>query len=235
MQTSDPHSNDVGKRTAASRAAALIESNRIVGLGSGTTAAFFVEALGQRCKEGVSIRAVASSPKTEHLAIEHGVPLIPFEEVDFIDITCDGADAVDPAGRLIKGGGGALLREKILVGASKMVVIMVDASKCVAELLRSELLLPVDIAPFGWRQTLRALSALGLAPTVRMDACSRQFVTADGHWVVDLDTRDCALSPEELDAALKKIPGVMETGLFIGFTDLLLIGGERGEVSLRDY
>ncbi len=212
------------KQRAAAAAAELITDGMILGLGTGTTASYLVQILGERVRQGLRIQGVPTSEATRQLAIAEGVPLTTLEEQPVLDLCLDGADEVDPDLNLIKGGGGALLREKIVASAARQRIIMVDVSKCVDCL--GAFPLAVEVIPFGWEVTRRQLEQFGGVPTLRQRE-GRPFVTDQGHYIID-----CALSRIEdvpkLNHQLNQLPGVVENGLFVDMTDRLIIGSPDG-------
>jgi ribose 5-phosphate isomerase A len=217
------------KRDAAYAAVnRYVESGMTVGLGSGTTAAFAVKRLGELLADGRlrGVRGIPTSERTAALAREVGVPLVSLSETR-PDFTIDGADEIGPDLTVIKGRGGALLREKIVAAASGEVVIVADGSKPVEVL--GEGPLPVEVEPFGWETTLEALSALGCEPTLRMDQADphHPFVTDGGHY-----TTDCLFpgihAPASLEAEIKRIPGALECGLFVGLTRAAVVARDGG-------
>ena len=205
------------KQRAAAAAAELITDGMVLGLGTGTTASYLVQILGERVRQGLRIQGVPTSEATRQLAVAEGVPLTTLEEQPVLDLCLDGADEVDPALNLIKGGGGALLREKIVASAARQRIIMVDVSKCVDCL--GAFPLAVEVIPFGWEVTRRQLEQLGGIPTLRQRE-GKPFVTDQGHYIID-----CALSQIEdaprLNHQLNQLPGVVENGLFVDMTCLL--------------
>ncbi len=212
------------KQRAAAAAAELITDGMILGLGTGTTASYLVQILGERVRQGLRIQGVPTSEATRQLAIAEGVPLTTLEEQPVLDLCLDGADEVDPDLNLIKGGGGALLREKIVASAARQRIIMVDVSKCVDCL--GAFSLAVEVIPFGWEVTRRQLEQFGGVPTLRQRE-GKPFVTDQGHYIID-----CALSQIEdvpkLNHQLNQLPGVVENGLFVDMTDRLIIGSPDG-------
>ena len=212
------------KQRAAAAAAELITDGMILGLGTGTTASYLVQILGERVRQGLRIQGVPTSEATRQLAIAEGVPLTTLEEQPVLDLCLDGADEVDPDLNLIKGGGGALLREKIVASAARQRIIMVDVSKCVDCL--GAFPLAVEVIPFGWEVTRRQLEQFGGVPTLRQRE-GKPFVTDQGHYIID-----CALSQIEdapkLNHQLNQLPGVVENGLFVDMTDRLIIGSPDG-------
>jgi ribose 5-phosphate isomerase A len=217
------------KKAAASKAVELIEDGMMVGLGTGSTAYWAIQGIGEKVKEGLRIKAFASSLATEQLAREAHIPIASFQGLPQLDITIDGADEVDENRNLIKGGGGALLREKILAFNSKSFIVIVDETKLVKELGRFGL--PVEITPFGADFTLRQLKKQGCFPQLRLKD-GKEFVTDNGNWMVN-----CAFSripdPEMLNIQLHLIPGVVETGLFVSsMVHSVIVGYANGHVTV---
>ena len=212
------------KQRAAAAAAELITDGMVLGLGTGTTASYLVQILGERVRQGLRIQGVPTSEATRQLAVAEGVPLTTLEEQPVLDLCLDGADEVDPELNLIKGGGGALLREKIVASAARQRIIMADVSKCVDCL--GAFPLAVETIPFGWEVTRRQLEQFGGVPTLRQRE-GKPFVTDQGHYIID-----CALSQIEdaprLNHQLNQLPGVVENGLFVDMTDRLIIGSPDG-------
>ena len=212
------------KQRAAAAAAELITDGMVLGLGTGTTASYLVQILGERVRQGLRIQGIPTSEATRQLAVAEGVPLTTLGEQPVLDLCLDGADEVDPELNLIKGGGGALLREKIVASAARQRIIMVDVSKCVDSL--GAFPLAVEVIPFGWEVTRRQLEQFGGVPTLRQRE-GKPFVTDQGHYIID-----CALSQIEdaprLNHQLNQLPGVVENGLFVDMTDQLIIGSPDG-------
>ena len=223
-------SADEQKRTAGEAAAALVEPNTTVGLGTGSTAAWFVRALVERVADGLRVRGVATSKATASLAGELGIPLVELDEAGEIDLTVDGADEIGPGLSLIKGGGGALLREKLVWQASKRCVVISDASKRVSRL--GGFPLPVEVVRFGHRTTAKRISSLlGRAdyvvrPQLR-EKDGAALVTDAGNHIYDLPLRSIA-DPQSLAAALKAVTGVVEHGLFLGLAHEAIIASDDG-------
>ena len=217
------------KQAAAEHAAKLIQDGMTVGIGTGSTSAFAIEAISKRIKEGLSIKAVASSTRSEKLAKGAGITLIPFSEVEDIDLYIDGADEVDRNLNLIKGGGGALLREKILAFNSKEFIVIVDNSKLVPYL--GKFLLPVEVTPFGMELTVRQLQKLGCTTTIRQDA-DKRYITDNGNIIVDCDFKKIE-QVAQLHDSINAIPGVVENGLFSKtIVSKVIVGFENGEVQV---
>jgi ribose 5-phosphate isomerase A len=218
------------KRRAAERALAYVDGGMTIGLGSGSTAAAFVELAAARVGQGLDIRCVATSETTRAQAQSLGIALTTLDCVPFLDLTVDGADEIDGELRLIKGGGGALLREKIVATASKRMVVIADASKRVATL--GKFPLAVEIVQFGRAATRNMLSAAAAEVgcsgeiTLRMQG-GEPFITDNGNYI--LDCRFGRIEhPEALDAALKRVPGIVENGLFLGIADVAIVAGPEG-------
>lgn len=215
------------KQSAAESAVALVEDGMILGLGTGSTAKLAVDALGKRVAGGLRITGIPTSEATDHQARSLGIPISTLDEHPAIDLTIDGADEVE-LGRLnlIKGRGGALLREKIVASASKRLVIIVDESKLV-ERLGSHFALPVEVVPFGWQATARRLQALDAKIELRTSADKKPFVTDGGHYILDCTFGPIA-SPAKLDSELNSIVGVVEHGLFLGMAAQVIVAGQSG-------
>jgi ribose 5-phosphate isomerase A len=221
------------KRAAALRALELVRDGMVLGLGSGSTADICLIELGKRVRDGLRVSGVPSSERTARLASQLGVPLTSLELHDRLDLTIDGADQVEPRGfNLLKGRGGALLREKLVARASDQEIIIADESKLVGR-LGGDRSLPVEIVQFGWRQTARELERLGCRAALRLNGES-PFVSDEGHYLLDCHFPPID-NPASLADAIKAIVGVIEHGLFIGLADLLIIGGQAGvRVLARD-
>ena len=210
---------DQEKRLAAEAAAELVEPGMVVGLGTGSTAAFAVRKIGARVKGGLRIRALPTSRATETLARELGIPLVDFEQVTQLDLTLDGADEMDPALNLIKGGGGALFREKIVAAASARLVIFADHSKRVPVL--GKFPLAVEVNPFGWQVAADKLRASGAEVTLR-ERGGQTFVTDNQGYILDCRFGSIP-DPPALEARIRTIVGVTECGLFCGMAELACV------------
>lgn len=229
---------DKAKYLAAKRSVAFVENGMRVGLGTGSTAAWMVRCLGERVREeGLRITGVPTSERTAELAREEGIPLTTLDDIRFLDLTIDGTDEFDPDLCLIKGGGGALLREKIVATASDQMIVIADAAKEVATL--GAFPLPVEVIPFGWRTTkelieeaLINVDVLGQTSSLRRSS-GQPFITDSGNYILDLDLRRIG-NPRQLALMLNQIPGVVENGLFIDICDIVVIGHGDGRVELRD-
>lgn len=228
MTDMDKTSSTVEKEAAGRAASLLIESGMLVGLGTGSTAEWFIRSLGERVKNGLKIKGVASSSQSHDLALANGIPLLEDDTFTNLDITVDGADEVDPEKKLIKGGGGALLREKIIAAASRELIIVIDSHKTVNKL--GKMPLPIEVLPFGIEATLMHLEKIGLKGLIRENAKNSPFITDNGNRIIDILFKEGISHPEELDRQLKNIPGILETGLFIKMTGRLIIGTPEGVV-----
>jgi ribose 5-phosphate isomerase A len=227
---------DQWKQQAAERALTLVQDGMTLGLGTGSTAARFVDLVGRRAKEGMKLRCVPTSEATRVQAERLGITLVSLDDQPFLDLTVDGADELDDELRLIKGGGGALLREKIVATASGRMVVIADESKRVATL--GKFPLPVEVVRFGLAATRNMMEVLASDAgcvgeiKVRMKPNGQPFATDSGNLILD-----CAFGrieePEALDEALKLIPGVVESGLFLGIADAAIIAGPSGVVVLE--
>ncbi|MFO1114645.1 MAG: ribose-5-phosphate isomerase RpiA [Beijerinckiaceae bacterium] len=224
-------SQDEAKRLAAARAAEFVRPGMRLGLGTGSTAAFFVDILGAKVRDGLDIVGVPTSERTRLQAEGLGIRLSTLDETPELDLTVDGADEFDSRLRLVKGGGGALLREKIVAAASARMVVIADETKEVAQLGRFPL--PVEVDRFGMESTRRhigrAIADLGLSGKVslRTKTDGHAFVTDGGHAIFDCQL-GAIRDPEALAAALVAIPGVVEHGLFIGLANAVVIAGASG-------
>ncbi len=212
------------KRIAGERAVELIEDGMVVGLGSGSTAYYALQRIGERVREGLRITGVCTSENTRLLAERWKIPYVELNEVDRIDLTIDGADEVDPFGNGIKGGGGALLFEKIIAANSIQNVWVVEQRKLVEQL--GAFPLPVEIMPFGYKHCLRSISELGLDPRLRMQG-NDMYHTDGGHYIADL-RMGTIQDPQKLDCELKKIPGVIEHGLFLNVVNKVVVAADQG-------
>ena len=218
------------KEVAAANAVGYIKDRMMIGLGSGSTATWAIHKIAERVRDGLQVQAIASSVASENLARELGIPMA-IPTIQKIDVTIDGADEVDDRNNLIKGGGGALLREKMLAYHSSRFIVIVDESKCVHQL--GHFPLPLEVLPFAIDMTLAELTSLGLEPVVR-EKDGKKFLSDNGNLVID-----CAGykgdDPEALNDRLHKIPGLIETGLFpYSLVDMVIIGSRDGTVKIRN-
>ena len=229
---------DRAKFAAARRAVDLIEDGMKLGLGTGSTAAWMVRALAERVREeNLRLTCVPTSSRTADLGRELGLKIVTLDEAGWLDLTIDGTDEFDADLNLIKGGGGALLMEKIVATASDRMVVITDASKEVKTL--GAFPLPVEVVPFGWQasrmlieELLGAMDVMGTQATLRMNG-SRPYVTDEGNHILDLSLGRIG-NPRQVAMALNQVPGVVENGLFIDICDAVVIGFGDGRVEMRD-
>jgi ribose 5-phosphate isomerase A len=223
--------NDNAKRAAGVAAANLIQDGMQVGLGTGSTAFFFIEHLIQRCKEGLKIHGIASSIASHELALKGKIPLLDMESIDHLDVTVDGADEIDTHKRMIKGGGGAHVREKILACMSHEMIVVVDETKCVERLGKRPL--PVEIIPFAWHATERHLNALGYRGKWRSASHGKMFLTDNGNFIYDIYFDSLLVDPETDNEKILGIPGVVDTGFFLGIAGRVIIGYADGRTQTQ--
>ncbi len=229
---------DKAKFVAAKRAVDFVEDGMRVGLGTGSTAAWMVRCLGELVREdGLKITGVPTSTRTAKLARDVGINVATLDEAKWLDVTIDGADEFDNGLNLIKGGGGALLQEKIVATASDQMIVIADVAKEVATL--GAFPLPIEVIPFGWQtskvlveEMLINLDVLGREATLRMNG-DAPFVTDEGNYIVDLHVKRIG-NARQLALVLNQVPGVVENGLFIDICDVVVIGHGDGKVEVRD-
>lgn len=229
---------DKAKFVAAKRASDYIEDGMRVGLGTGSTAAWLVRCLGEQVRnDGLKIKGVPTSARTAQLAREVGIEVISLDEAKWLDVTIDGADEFDGDLNLIKGGGGALLQEKIVATASDQMIVIADVGKEVETL--GAFPLPIEVIPFGWQttqalleETLISLDVLGRQATLRMNG-GHPFVTDEGNFILDLHLKRIG-NPRQVALIVNQMPGVVENGLFIDICDAVVIGYGDGRVEVRD-
>jgi ribose 5-phosphate isomerase A len=216
----DLQKNDQEKEAAARASLKFVRDGQVVGLGTGSTAAYFIKLLGEQVNNGLRIRGIPTSVRSRDLALSVGIPLTTLDECQEIAVTVDGADEFDPQLRLIKGGGGALLREKVVASATKTVVIVTDASKQVQVL--GKFPLPVEVIPFAQALVMKKISALGAQVSVRAGADGNPFVTDEHNHILDCrfgEIRDA----DGLARRLSDMPGIVEHGLFVGLASVVLL------------
>ena len=213
------------KELVGVRAAEYIKDGMVIGLGTGSTAYYTIKKLGELVRNGLNIKGIPTSEQTAALAVEHGITLVDFKDVERIDVAIDGADEFDADLNLIKGGGGALLREKIIANAASAFIVIADSSKGVSKL--GDFPLPVEIVTFGAEMTSRKIAQLGCEPKLRLNG-NQPFITDNGNYILDCDFKQIE-SPEDLEKQLNMIPGVVENGLFVNMAKRL-ITIENGEL-----
>ncbi len=218
------------KQAVGYKAAELVEDGMLVGLGTGSTATYFIERLIALTQKGLSITAVATSERSKSQAEAGGIRMVDMEEVTEIDLTVDGADEIDGQKRMIKGGGGALLREKIIAVTSREMVVVIDEGKRVEAL--GAFPLPVEIVRFGAASTLKRLEAQGFTGGIRKGSDGTFFITDEGHYIVDIPFGQPIDSPEAAHQTILATPGVVETGFFFDVAGRVIVGYEDGRVEI---
>ncbi|MCM3724627.1 ribose-5-phosphate isomerase RpiA [Neobacillus cucumis] len=201
----------------------------VIGLGTGSTVYYTITKLGALIKEGLSIKAIPSSKQKEKLAIELGIPLVNFNEIEEIDVAIDGADEVNPELILIKGGGGALLREKIIAKTANTFIVVADSHKMVGKL--GSFPLPVEVVPFGFEMTRKHIQKIGASPRLRQNN-GVPYQTDNGNYIFDCTFPDIT-NPEDLERGLNLIPGVVDNGLFVGMADIVITLDKNKEFNVN--
>ena len=219
------------KEVAGCRAAGFVEEGMVVGLGTGSTAEFAIRAIGQRVGAGLSISAIPTSETSAALARELNIDLTTLEANPHVDLTIDGADEVDPDLNLVKGLGGALLREKIVATATAHQIIIIDPSKRVDQ-LGTQAPLPIEVVPFSKSLVARLLAEQELNPILRMVAPDQPFITDNGNFIIDCSFPAGIADADGTDSWLNSIPGVVENGLFVDMTHLVVVGNDDGSSQL---
>lgn len=221
---------DHAKRAAGEQAASWVQNGMRIGLGTGSTVAYALEALGRRVREeGLSFSGVPTSIATEEIARRLALPLVTLAEAGRLDMAIDGADEIDPHWRLIKGGGGAHTREKIVAEQAARFIVLVDESK-VVQRLGAAFPVPVEVAPFAAAPVMEALRRLGASPALRTDETGAPVCTDQAFYILDASFEGGVEDPEALGPAIKNIPGVLDHGIFAGYATDVLVGGEDGSV-----
>lgn len=222
--------NDQEKEAAARASLRFVKDGQVVGLGTGSTAAYFIKLLGAEVKNGLRVRGIPTSVRSRELAVSLGIPVITLDDCQEIDVTVDGADEVDPHLRLVKGGGGALLREKIVASATRQMIVVADASKQVQRL--GKFPLPVEVIRFAQALVAKRISAMGAEVQLRRDAAGNVYLTDENNHILDCrfgEMRD----PDRLARELSEMPGVVEHGLFIGMASVALFARGSEIVELK--
>ena len=225
-----PAQREREKQAAARRSLVYVREGYVVGLGTGSTASYAIRFLGEMVRSGLKIRAIPTSATSRNLAVSVGIPLTSFEDCPEIDVTIDGADEISPSLELIKGGGGALLREKIVASASRKVVIIADSTKQVSVL--GKFPLPVEVVPFAEVPLAGHIVSLGASVALRRDPAGRPFITEEGNHILDCSFGQI-LDPGGLADDLKRMPGLVEHGLFLDLADVALIGKDSEVLELQ--
>ena len=218
------------KKLAGEKAVDHIEDGMIIGLGTGSTVEYTLRKLGELVKKGLKIKGIPTSVHTQRIAEKEKIPLTTLEENPVIDVTIDGADEVDSDLNLIKGGGGALVREKIIAFNSKKVIIVIDDSK-VVKALGIDFPLPVEVTKFGWTSIKKTLEEFDCNVELREIMENEPFITDNGNYILDCEF-DRITDPEQLEIDINNIPGVVDNGLFIGLVDEVIVGGKQGILTL---
>lgn len=218
------------KELASTKALEMVKSGMRLGLGSGSTAKIFVQLLIKKCRAGLKIEALPSSLEISALAKAGGIPLIDQATVTSLDLTIDGTDEVDQQKRLIKGAGGALVREKILASMSEMMVVIADSSKLVPKLGKRPL--PVEVIPFAAQATRTHLERLGYPCVLRIQKNGSPFVTDNQNWIFDIQFPTPRNDPEKDHMLISRVPGVVDTGFFFHLADRVIIGYQDGKVTV---
>jgi ribose 5-phosphate isomerase A len=218
-QAADPKL--AGKLDAARKALDLVQDGMCLGLGSGSTAALFLDLLGEKLQQGLKVTGVPTSSMTEKLAIKNQIPLVSLNDIPTIDLVIDGADEIDPQRCMIKGGGGALLREKVVAAAAERRVYIADDSKLVKKL--GAFPLPVEVVQFAWKLLAKKFEDMGAVVTRREAKDGTPFTTDENNFILDCRF-GLIVDPVTLAARLSGVPGVMEHGLFVGFADDIVVG-----------
>jgi ribose 5-phosphate isomerase A len=215
------------KRAAGEYAVTLIQSGFTIGIGTGSTVYYFIHALAKRIKEGLNVKATVTSRQSALLAKELDIPITDLNDIDEIDITIDGADEIDSQLQLIKGGGGALLQEKMVAAASRKLFIIADSTKLVSTL--GAFPLPVEVISYGWKQTQKHIAGLSCHKIELREKEGKPFITDHGHYILDCHFEKIE-TPEQLCRQLNAIPGVVENGLFINMASAVITGNPDGTI-----
>lgn len=224
-------STDEIKKAVGYKAAEFVENGMLIGLGTGTTAFFFIERLIQKCKEGLKINAVASSNRSFQQAKKGGIPLLEIDEVIALDLTVDGADEIDPQKRMIKGGGGAHVREKIVASMSREMIVIVDERKLVPSLGKCKL--PVEIVPFAKKAIFHHIAKAGYHGEFRKIDDGSLFISDNGNLLVDIHFDGPRKHPEQDHETLIHIPGVVDTGFFFNLAGRIIVGFADGQIVVK--
>jgi len=217
------------KQSVGEKAAEYVKDGMIVGLGTGSTVFYTIKKLGEMVRQGLAIKGIPTSIQTETLAREVGIPLVNFSEINRIDVAIDGADEIDSNLNLIKGGGGALLREKIIAKAANTFIVVADSSKIVETL--GSFPLPVEVVPFGYEMTKKQIKELGIKPTLRQ-VNNQPYKTDNGNYIFDCEISSI-FHTIELEQELNMIPGVVENGLFVKMADVVITLDSKKDIVIK--
>jgi ribose 5-phosphate isomerase A len=224
-------SRQAQKEALGKVAAELIEDGMVVGLGTGTTAACFIKSLIKRCQNGLRITAVATSEASQRQAAEGGIRVLDLNDVPHIDIDIDGTDEIDPKKRLIKGAGGALLREKILALSSGEMIVVTESIKLVKKL--GAVPLPVEIVKYGYKSTLKRIEAIGYKAPLRKTKSNEFYVTDNGNYIADIAFKNLLNDPEKVHEELINVTGVVDTGFFFKIVGRVIVAYQDGRVEIK--
>jgi ribose 5-phosphate isomerase A len=220
------------KKAVGAKAASLVKDGMHIGLGTGSTATYFIESLIERCRTGLKIAALATSCRSQELAKKGGIPVLDMDSMTSLDLTIDGADEIDPKNQMIKGGGGALLGEKILATSSHKMLIIVDSGKLVDVL--GKFGLPVEIIPFCYFATISKIRKLGYEGNIRIKSDGSFYVTDSGNYIFDIHSPKAFPNPEQDHDQIRNLTGVVETGFFFNLPVWVLVGYPDGSVQFRE-
>jgi len=224
-------SHEKAKDAASLKALEFVQNGHIIGLGTGTTASHFISHLIEKCRKGLQIKAVATSIASEQMAREGRIEMVDINTIISLDLTIDGADEIDPQKKLIKGAGGALVREKILANMSKEMIVIADESKLVEKLGKKPL--PVEIIPFGAAATKKHLERMGYFGQWRKTNDEFFYMTDNQNWILDIHFSSPLDHPEKVHAEMIQLPGVVDTGFFFDLAHRLVIGKADGSVKIQ--
>lgn len=224
-----PH--DIAKKAASAKALEFIKPKMIVGLGTGSTAHYFIDLLIKKFHQGMPLQVVATSKASEALAYKGGLPILHSNEIIKVDLAVDGADEIDEQKRMIKGAGGALVREKIIASMAKEMIVIIDKTKMVKKL--GAHFLPIEIIPFGAKATKNHLENLGYFGVFRKTSQDAMYITDNHNWILDITFSSLREHPEQDHEKIKNTPGVVDTGFFFNLATKVIVGNEDGTTSIK--
>lgn len=231
MVTANLTQIELAKQAAGQAAMRYVEDGMVIGLGTGSTVFYFLEALANKCREGLSIKGVATSDKTERLALQWAIPLADSKDISGLDLTIDGADEIDIHKNMTKGGGGALLREKLTALSSKEMIAIIDETKMVHFL--GAFPIPVEIVPYLYMHTVGCLKNEGYAGNLRRNQNQSLYTTDNGNYIYDIQFADPVKDPLKEHHKLKAISGIIETGLFCQIANKIIVGYKNGTAQIH--